>query len=1506
MDSNNIFTGGMNSDMSKIFQSNEQYLKATNLRPVGVVGGSTGSLVNIRGTECQMTFPDLKAIYKLSIYKVYDLDGIFIPGTIKLTINGQVTDPITILEITNVKEIASYIKKLINCYTGVNTNSTTFGIAYNTNFIYIYQNPEYSTCASETSIEPIITIEQLIEGSTIGFNYADGTLNDTVYPYILGVENDNLVIIGSTYIGETIYLFTCPSTNSSSLGQIWEVMYNDITKVTTVKLIYNNIINFSKEFPIPPSAAIGRFELGNLQRIYWSDNNNSVRSMNVKDENSMAIDTNLLNLTPSINMSVPTLDVIIDSGAIYSLRTDTTYQCAYRLIKNNSSITNYSVVSNIVVPVHQPTSNFVGGSDWYASLDGTVDFTGKSIRWRIDGIDTDYDIIEFVIITRKFPSNDVYDINKYETALINGQTSMTTTFKNDIDAFETITSDEFLIENTAFTHCKTLEQKDNRLFFGNVANDISNVIDTFDTRAFRFNVNTSNIIVKKLDTDQQVTTKTIWSNNDYASLSETDDCIPVYNLGMDSSDDARFNNNVKYQLNSTIIGGTGPNISYKFGNILLLSDETPLVPSSTSVFGSYEEGTTRDDISATTWPYRHGYRKAGTVSNLSILSPYYSNLAPNQIYNTNLAKCTMGLEYFNGTYRSYEQNEIYRFGIKFYAKNGTGSFVKWIADIKFPNYNDPIPVELQCQADNQSFCTDFRSMYYAGNKAYCNVPYIQFDVNIPEGLDKLISGFEIVRVERKDEDMSITGHGIINQLTNGGNVPFSYVMSNDKNSYATPPEGIGSLYATVKGFSYHPFKQLVDGDTGSLAKDDKIIVSEKYQAVLDAATWPLSTDPSHDGITTFENHWFIRKFYNLAGFIYNQLTEPYSIFKINDVIYITPGDQKAILGFPFTTFINVDSVSHSQGSACLIVSLQNDLTWSYYYGVTVGVGGGDNGTCKLLAFHFKPSRLISQYGGRSYIARTQNEYISCGAFYNVNSGGSKKINVLGGDIFHGILDIQKETKTILQTHSQTWFFPTHSKYNVDLRSGIRVNADLNDITAANALYNEEYIYNQAYSFENTLHKHFPKPIDFNQTSTFYNRIYWSNVKTNGETADSWTSIPILNFHDVDGNYGGITAFITLKTYMYFIQESAMGILLINQQSLMTDQNSQTLNVGVGQTLNKHLYHSVDIGSKHQWSIYKSNDAITFCDIRRNKLFMFDGQAITPVSDIKGARGFLNKVLHDSIITNDNPIIGKGILTTYDFKNNEFLYTFLNQFSKAGETFNSITTTKEKYTLVFSDLTGEYSAFYDATPYIYINNHNKLFSSNSYEEVSNTKLYLHNVGNYGVFYDVLYPSTLKVNINPNGIVTKVFDNLSWISESIKDEYVYLDDINNNVKVKSSIADLVTYNDSDNINYLKDTFDRIRCYNEYQNTDWILLDQTPITGNLRKVEQGFNVQVLRNKVNYDNNPINTKSIFDPSILTKTEFGERMRDKYIIVDLSYPNGTNNRFIIHNLKSTYRVSDR
>jgi len=1512
MEAMNTFEDGMDNDLSKHLPANNKYLKALNLRPVGTLGGANGSLSNVLGNNCEITFPRLRNVYKLQIVKSYDPDtNYFIEGTINITINGQTTPDILITENMKPSDIAAYINSLSNCYNGIYNINYTFTTAFNNDYVYIYQNPEYKLCSTIQSQEPVILITTVSDGSTVKYINSNNEATSIVTPYINSIQtNDPLVIIGSTYINNNIYLITTTQNNTQKLGQVWELVYDEINKSSTVKLLYNNYINLSKEFPIAPTACLGRYELPSIQRIYWSDFNNPVRSLNVKDKNTLATEPTLLNLKASVKMSMPTLYNILDSGATNNLIASTAYYLSYRLVKNNSEITNYSVMSNPVFVTTQKTTDFISGQDNYCSLSGSTGSVNKSIVWEINGVDTSYDSIELIIVIQDHNTPGFYKIYKYDTLSINGQETIQTTFKNNIADFIEISESEFTIENSSFTYCKTLENKDNRLFYGNVKNSLGEYLANYDTRAYRFGDSTNNqgdlIKFKKYESDNVLTSQIITLDSDYNNIDSLADNIPTINLGMDSTlDTSLYNDTFKYKRNSTTIGGEGPNVKFKFGTTLLRTDYTPTNPTAASLTDSLM-GTDRD-VSASTQLYKNGYRKAG--GNSSVFTPSINDRATNQKYyasGSDISFNTMALEYFNGNYKGYQQNEIYRFAVVFKSKTHISDFAKHIADIKFPNYNDLVEAGMGGKTSIGNECPDFRSMYYDASGAYSVIPYIEFEVNIPEELNNLISGYEIVRVDRKASDRSIGEHGLINQVMywNGsdGYLPISHYLPTNGTDSMNPDTGTTVGKANGNLVSFHPFSYVSDGDSSLITKGDRLIITEKYRRVINNPVWPFSTAGPGG---SFEPYYYVNKYYDFVESIYNNPSYPANNLVIDLATYLGLAENKTMGTYALHNYDrNLANESYAMGTGTIITSLDSStpITWSAYNGGgsdLVSATGSTACNSKLLAVHFKPNVLTTQYGGRTALARGNNQYISIGAYNPVESSGITKIKVYGGDIFHGILDIQKAIKnnagvfsrpmpTTNNVHSQTWFFPTHSVYNIDLRNGYHVNADLNTVNNY-ADITDEYIYHKGYSMLNTLTKYYAKPLTFNETNIFNNRIYWSEVKINGELSDSWANIPADNYYDIDGNYGEINSLITLKNNMYAIQETALAALQINPVSVITDSNNQPLKLGSGtDILSKHFYHSVDIGTKHQWSVSKSPNEITFCDIRHKKIYLFNGQEINPISDTKGNRGILNKLLHDNILVSDNPIINKGILTTYDYLNNEFLYTFLNSVF-IGENNNT-----ENYTLCYSDLIGKFSSFYSFTPYIYVNNHSKLFSVNSYSSGILSKIYLHNKGNYNTFYDTTYPSALKVMINENPLKTKVFDNLSWNTESIKDNLLSIDDLLDNV------------GESDNINYLTDTFSSIRVYNEYQNTDYVNLNTTPRTGNLRRVEQSWNLQIPRNKVNYDSTNVNTKSIFDPTVLTKTLFKERIRDKYIIIDLVYPNSLNNRFIINNLKTTYRTSDR
>jgi hypothetical protein len=1516
MDSNNTFQNGMNSDISKLYQAKDQYVKALNFRPVTELGSSNASLVNIKGNECQISFPVIRSVYKLAIRKEYDVDNNFLPGVVTITVNGETTPNILINENTNINSFVGLISSLPNCY-GTSTGTAAFALAYNSDYIVIYQQPEYKGCGGDLSTEPVVTITQVSGTSGIDYVDADGNLTSVANtPFVPSVSlSDPLVVIGSTFINENIYIFTCHKTNTNKIGQIWELVYDELLKTTTVYLLYNNYLNFTINHPIPTSAAIGRYELNNLQRIYWTDFYNPVRTVNVKDPNLMALNVDLTNLRPLTNMSVPVLNEVIDNGAVNNISDTATYQCAYRLTKNNGAITNYSSLSNIIAPIPQKTSNFTKFLNNFSSIaaTGVPGGVNKALRFEVQGVDTDYDNIEFVIITRDVANINLFYVYKFDTQVINGNSTILTTWVNDPNTNEEITVDELLIENVLFSHCKTIEQKDNRLFFGNVRSDIDTILDAYDTRTYRFIQNQDDFDVLQYEGDTVPQPYTISTVNDYANIPQDADLIPLINLGMSTTEDPNFDFTMKYKRLSSVVGGSGPNISYSFGNLLLRADAFPEWPVNGT---STQEGTARDNPGSGQL-YPNGYRKAAGLSNGSFLDPTFFNGAPNQRYKQNNSLNTMALEYLSGAFRSYQHNEIYSFGIVFKSRTGETSFVKWIGDIKFPDYSDTADPALRDETEQGAQCPDFRSMFYdtttSDESAYLVVPYINFEINIPKEVSNIISGYEIVRCLRTQADRTIKSHGLITQVATGvadSNyyMPYSHyttpsALNLDSCDPIVLPASNG--YASKDLICYHSMESLVDNSNDDFEEDDQMILTEVYEKVLDSAI-----NPSLFSIANPAEKYYIKKYYNLPissgyGFFYNTsyFGAPY-IHTIKEGFYVAQGSSSpALSSVGGAIYNNRDqdpsggSGWYSNGSPTVIVGLKgSSFNWTNYTFAGVCSTAAVQGNSKLLGIHFKPRVLKTQYGGRTYTRRANREYIPTGAYYPVAENGTYEIKVFGGDVFHGILDAQKCIKnwggtqvTPPEKHSQTWYFPHQSYKNVDLRDGLHVNSDLDNDSGSAASGSDQYIYVSSFSFENTLKKYYPRPIFFNLTNEWNNRVYYSEVKINGETSDSWTSVFVDNYYDVEGSYGPINALQILKNNMYFVQDRAIGLLIVNPYETVTTQNLQSIGIGTGEVIQKHVYYSIDSGSKHQWSVNRSNTHITFVDSRHKKIFLFDGQSVSPISDTKGNRGFVNKVLHDHILVNDNPIIGKGILTTYDYINNEFIYTFLNTYVTDEPPNYS-----EKYTIVYSDLIGAFSSFYSFTPYIYLNNHNKLYSINSYDTGVRSKIYLHNVGDYCKFYGNIYPSTLKVNINENPIYTKVFDNLSWISESIKDNLLFKDVINDYL------------GDSDDIPYLNNTITKIRAYNEYQNTDWVTLSTTFPNPTLRKSEQGYNMQLPRNKVNYDTNNINTKSIFDPTILTKTLFGDRMRDKYLVVDMEYNNILNNRFILHNLKSTYRISDR
>jgi hypothetical protein len=334
-----------------------------------------------------------------------------------------------------------------------------------------------------------------------------------------------------------------------------------------------------------------------------------------------------------------------------------------------------------------------------------------------------------------------------------------------------------------------------------------------------------------------------------------------------------------------------------------------------------------------------------------------------------------------------------------------------------------------------------------------------------------------------------------------------------------------------------------------------------------------------------------------------------------------------------------------------------------------------------------------------------------------------------------------------------------------------------------------------------------------------------------------------------------------------------------------------------------------------------------------------GNAPSAITVAKGLSSFMSNNLDGLIQVNDNPYLDKGITSTYDFRYNEAIMTFKDSVvdtSKSargrGVTFTAPTTydfninpspiwmspntdvlvsvketgesypgvvisggiinlpeaplidptytvtiypyTKNSFTVAYNDIIDAFTSFYGFTPSVYINDQVSIFSPADDLKT----IYRHDVGPHGVFYDQApQASKLKLIINQAPAETKVFDNYELVTESI---------------------DL-----SSGANIVDDFFDRIRLYNDYQNTDFQSLPVDNNKQTAKRKERTWNISNLRNRVLYTNP---SPDIFSPSELAEKPFGERMRDKYLLVDLEYDNIENYRFILHTFKTHFRKSAR
>lgn len=1517
--SKNTYIGGLDRNTSKSKYKSTNYYDAKNIKVITEGGLSTGSIENEKGNKFTFSVPDLPRQYVIKPNSI--------TSDLKVFFGGGIGELI----------IENIVK----------------GSVYQT----LISDP---TMASFISAGDVEVIE--IGETAIVYDLTNQAIGFMAPPFMVDATRKltNLKIIGHGMLHDDIILFTTSSEDEVPVdtdGQIWKFKYDEIEKTIIgingtelnrkEHLLNNGYLNFSTNYRI--EEAVCRYENINTGRVYFTDYNNPLRTFNAYSDLMPIKQVLEFEIINSVSMSIPVVDKITTGG----INTGSVVQIGYRLVNTVSgTITTMSPLSNTIqLTEYNPNTTF------YQEYQGSPVGSGgpKSIVYKIKDIDTDYNLIEHFAVVYSYQDNPT--IVKFSEEIIPSSGELTVTFSGNED-YIYFTPSEFNFVNQSFV-AKTLTSIDDRLIAANIKQAEFDV--NFDARAYRFKSNTDEL---KLHDRNNI--ETTWSTSQpsfsWSDIPEDYDAINYYNQDYPefyisnggAQGDWIDKYQKKYQKNSsTILGGTGENISYKFKTVSLLGNEQMgitsgpgtsvgdghiVVPRFFPADGPAFLGTKNADGSNIDYPIANEYKNQK--------SPLISTL-----------------------YTGYARGEIYRFGITFFDLKGNPSYVKWIGDIRFPNQYDNLNAD-KTRSPWQLYNYDAPTIITINNIG------IEFTVDVSSLIGK-ISGFSIVRAERKEKDKTRLGTGIISQFEGDWSD-----ISFQENMYASWRKNVqdivtmGTELDSVNGATDQRCITISDRfsrtdwfnnkrDYGDLINFRSPLSqfrrSNNYNATSLDWLQPVEifkTNPincyNHTGDKSYA--FYMKVDGSSAPRSYDGPTGTGNIghelgqyYLINSERELEAGEAIDFNDPIFNNFDNFDSFDYLINAYPTIVSgdtsnkykilglgnntqilrmekydLAGPIPWSGYPSNLFGFNSVPTTENKFtvwedvkLKFNMaitcaSYNRFVtSQYGGWSYLERSKTKYIETGHFQIVNeiNNGILTSAVWGGDTYTAYYDEEmivpysnkaqsssdsfEEPKNKRQTGIAI-VYPAETSINTHLRIGDHWAKSKDYVTDwllldggasfESRLFNE--VYNQQSNIKATYIAKDPIVTTVNE---FPHMIKVSEAKIDGELIDNWATFKPLVFDEVEGLHGPINKIIAFRNALMFYQTNAIGSVIINERVAIPNQLGDAIILGDGSVINKPSYVTKETGALHQFSVVSTPRAVYHYDDVRRKIYKFAGEMIA-VTDLKHISSFFNDITGE-LIKNDKTLqnIGKGVHSTYDYKNNRAIFTFLGEkvvknwlsgtsyqtgqiiaYNRMYYLVNSdftyfvnvseplrpddfdttlINDFKNGFTITYNELLDSFESFMDYVPQIYMDCNRRLLSVNP---DSKGKAYIQDEGVYGEFYENKYDSHIELLINPHADYIKVFDNIEFKSE------VKINDIDQPTETLSSL----------------------QFYNDYQDTGAIPL---VVGTNIQQRMRTWRSRIPRHN--------GTKA--------------RMRDSNIRLILKFENDNNKRLVLHDVITHFRVAN-
>ena len=261
---------------------------------------------------------------------------------------------------------------------------------------------------------------------------------------------------------------------------------------------------------------------------------------------------------------------------------------------------------------------------------------------------------------------------------------------------------------------------------------------------------------------------------------------------------------------------------------------------------------------------------------------------------------------------------------------------------------------------------------------------------------------------------------------------------------------------------------------------------------------------------------------------------------------------------------------------------------------------------------------------------------------------------------------------------------------------------------------------------------------------FHNVITWTKTKTAGELVDSWTNVTLASTLDLDGDKGSVRAIRRFNNNLIAFQDKGISQILYNEQTQITSTEGVPIEIANSGKVNGKRYISDKVGCSNKWSICETPNGIYFIDDITKGIFLFNGQ-LDNISDRLGFHSWINA--KSTGINIWDPVDFNGFVTYYDKVNGDVFFISKDE------------------CLAFSEPLGQFSSFYsyEKMPY-FTNLEDRGIALNVEGTGTLYRPWLHNEGDYNMFFGVYQPFSTTIIANPDMPLDKIFNTLEFRADS----------------------------------------------------------------------------------------------------------------------------------------------